>query len=70
MTHFSANGYDRHVPLEFFGAAFVPGTYHGVVAPIAATFTSLLRINRPSAAVGRVLTGSDAARRCRLKLGS
>jgi arylsulfatase A-like enzyme len=57
-THFSANSYDRHVPLEFFGIAFVPGTYHGVVAPvdIAATFASLLRINRPSAAVGRVLT--------------
>ena len=57
-THFSANSYDRHVPLELFGAAFVPGTYHGLVAPvdIAATFASLLRINRPSAAVGRVLT--------------
>jgi arylsulfatase A-like enzyme len=57
-THFSANSYDRHVPLELFGAAFVPGTYHGVVAPvdIAATLASLLRINRPSAAVGRVLT--------------
>jgi arylsulfatase A-like enzyme len=57
-THFSANSYDRHVPLELFGSAFIPGTYHGVVAPvdIAATFASLLRINRPSAAVGRVLT--------------
>ena len=57
-THFSANSYDRHVPLELFGAAFVPGTYHGAVEPvdIAATFASLLRINRPSAAVGRVLT--------------
>jgi hypothetical protein len=57
-THFSANSYDRHVPLELYGAAFIPGTYHGVVAPvdIAATFASLLRINRPSAAVGRVLT--------------
>jgi hypothetical protein len=56
-THFTANSYDRHVPLELFGAAFIPGTYHGVVAPvdIAATFASLLRINRPSAAVGRVL---------------
>jgi hypothetical protein len=55
---FSANSYDRHVPLELFGAAFVPGTYHGVVVPvdIAATLASLLRINRPSAAVGRVLT--------------
>ncbi len=57
-THFSANSYDRHVPLELFGADFVPGTYHGLVAPvdISATFASLLRINRPSAAVGRVLT--------------
>jgi hypothetical protein len=57
-THFSANSYDRHVPLELFGSSFIPGTYHGVVAPvdIASTFASLLRINRPSAAVGRVLT--------------
>lgn len=57
-THFSANSYDRHVPLELFGSPFIPGTYHGVVAPvdIAATFASILRINRPSAAVGRVLT--------------
>jgi predicted AlkP superfamily pyrophosphatase or phosphodiesterase len=57
-THFSANGYDRHVPLDFYGSAFIPGTYHGIVAPvdIAATFASVLRINRPSAAVGRVLT--------------
>ncbi len=65
-THFSANSYDRHVPLELFGTDFVPGTYHGLVAPvdIAATLASLLRINRPSAATGRVLTeaidtGSD-----------
>jgi len=41
-THFSANSYDRHVPLELLGAAFLPGTYHGAVAPldIAATFAS------------------------------
>jgi arylsulfatase A-like enzyme len=57
-THFSANSYDRHVPLDFFGEPFVPGTYHTLVAPvdIVATFASLLRINRPSAAVGRPLT--------------
>lgn len=57
-THFTGNSYDRHVPLDLFGAAIQPGTYHGVVAPvdIAATFASLLRINRPSAAVGNVLT--------------
>ncbi len=57
-THFTANSYDRHVPLELFGQPFIPGTYHGVVAPvdIVATFASLLRINRPSAAAGDVLT--------------
>ncbi len=56
-THFSANSYDRHVPLELYGASIIPGTYHGLVAPvdIAATLASILRINRPSAAVGRVL---------------
>ncbi|AFL89633.1 putative AP superfamily protein [Terriglobus roseus DSM 18391] len=55
-THYSANSYDRHVPLDFFGAAFQPGTYHNQVEPvdIAATFASLLRVNRPSAAVGHV----------------
>jgi hypothetical protein len=57
-THFTANSYDRHVPLELYGGAFVPGTYHGIVAPvdIATTFASVLRINRLSAAVGKVLT--------------
>jgi arylsulfatase A-like enzyme len=57
-THFTANSYDRHVPLGFFGEPFIPGTYHIMVAPvdIAATFASLLRVNRPSAAVGRPLT--------------
>ena len=57
-NHFSAYSYDRHVPLAFFGSAFVPGTYHDRVAPvdIAATFASLLRVNQPSACVGHVLT--------------
>jgi Type I phosphodiesterase / nucleotide pyrophosphatase len=57
-THFSPYSYDRHVPLAFFGAPFLPGTYHDRVAPvdIAPTFASLLRINQPSAAVGHVLT--------------
>lgn len=57
-NHYTPYSYDRHVPLAFFGAPFVPGTYHGAVEPvdIAATFASLLRVNRPSAAVGRVLT--------------
>jgi predicted AlkP superfamily pyrophosphatase or phosphodiesterase len=57
-THFSPWSYDRHVPLGFFGAEFVPGTYRGLVAPvdIAATFASILGVNAPSASVGRILT--------------
>jgi hypothetical protein len=56
--HFSPYSYDRHVPLAFFGAPFVPGTYleHTEPVDIAATFAALLRVNRPSACVGRVLT--------------
>jgi len=57
-THFSPYSYDRHVPLAFYGAPFQPGEYHNLVAPVdfAVTFASLAGVNRPSAAVGRVLT--------------
>jgi len=57
-THFAPWSYDRHVPLAFYGAPFVPGAYHERVAPVdlAATLASLAGINQPSAAVGRVLT--------------
>jgi len=57
-THFSPWSYDRHVPLAFFGAEFQPGYYREAVEPVdmAVTFASLLGVNRPSAAVGRVLT--------------
>jgi arylsulfatase A-like enzyme len=57
-THFSPWSYDRHVPLAFYGAPFVPGEYHERVAPVdlAATFASLAGVNQPSASVGRVLT--------------
>ncbi|WP_158615415.1 alkaline phosphatase family protein [Acidipila sp. EB88] len=57
-THFSPFSYDRHVPLGFFGAPFVPGTYLGRVEPvdIASTLASVLGVNQPSAAVGHVLT--------------
>ncbi len=56
-NHFTPYSYDRHVPLAFFGSPFVPGTYHDLVQPvdIAATFASLLGVNRPSAAVGHVV---------------
>jgi arylsulfatase A-like enzyme len=57
-THFSPWSYDRHVPLAFYGAPFIPGEYHERVAPVdlAATFASLAGINQPSASIGRVLT--------------
>jgi len=57
-THYSPYSYDRHVPLAFFGSAFVPGTYLTRTAPvdIAATFAALLRVNQPTACVGRVVT--------------
>ncbi len=57
-NHYTPYSYDRHVPLAFYGDPFVVGTYHQAVEPvdIAATFASLLRVNRPSAAVGHVLT--------------
>ena len=59
-THFSPWSYDRHVPLAFYGAPFLPGTYRGRVEPVdlAATFASLLGVNQPSASVGHVLTQS------------
>jgi predicted AlkP superfamily pyrophosphatase or phosphodiesterase len=50
--------YDTHVPLAFYGLPFQPGTYRGHVEPVdlAATLASLLGINAPTHAVGRVLT--------------
>lgn len=56
-THFSPWSYDRHVPLAFYGAPFIPGEYHERVAPVdlAATFASLAGVNQPSASVGRIL---------------
>ena len=57
-THFSPWSYDRHVPLAFYGTPFKPGEYDETVEPVdlAVTFASLAGVNRPSAAVGRVLT--------------
>ncbi len=57
-THFSPYSYDRHVPLGFYGAPFTPGIYRGHTEPVdlAVTLASILGVNEPSAAVGRVLT--------------
>jgi hypothetical protein len=50
--------YDSHVPLAFFGVMFRPGQYRRTVEPIdvAATLASLLGVNPPAAATGRVLS--------------
>ncbi len=63
--HGSPYTYDTHVPLAFYGIPFQPGTYRTSVEPVdlAVTFASLLGINAPTHAVGRVLTESLAPRR-------
>ena len=56
--HASPYNYDTHVPLAFYGLPFQAGTYRERVEPVdlAATLASLLGINAPTHAVGRVLT--------------
>lgn len=56
--HASPYNYDTHVPLAFYGLPFQPGTYRDSVQPVdlAVTLASLLGINAPTHAVGRVLT--------------
>jgi hypothetical protein len=55
--HYSPWSYDRHVPLAFYGAAFLPGVYFEQVEPIdlAVTLAAVLHINQPSSAEGSVL---------------
>ncbi|MFB3815295.1 MAG: alkaline phosphatase family protein [Terriglobales bacterium] len=61
--HATAYSYDTHVPLGFFGLPFQPGIYRTACEPVdlAATLASLLGINAPSHAVGRVLTEALAS---------
>lgn len=56
--HASPYSYDTHVPLAFYGLAFQAGTYRSHVEPVdlAVTLASVLGINAPSHATGRVLT--------------
>ena len=56
--HATPFSYDTHVPLAFYGLAFQPGTYRGHAEPVdlAVTLASLLGINAPAQATGRVLT--------------
>jgi len=56
--HGTPFSYDTHVPLAFYGLAFQPGIYRTHAEPIdlAVTLASLLGINAPTQATGRVLT--------------
>src|ERR1017187_5281885 len=56
--HASPFSYDTHVPLAFYGLAFQPGIYrtHAEPVDLAVTLASLLGINAPAQAPGRVLT--------------
>jgi predicted AlkP superfamily pyrophosphatase or phosphodiesterase len=56
--HLSPYSYDTHVPLAFYGLPFQAGTYRTSAEPVdlAATLASLLGVNAPTHAVGRVLT--------------
>jgi hypothetical protein len=55
--HATPFSYDTHVPLAFYGLAFQPGTYrtHAEPVDLAVTLASLLGINAPAKATGRVL---------------
>jgi hypothetical protein len=56
-SHAVPYSYDAHVPLAFYGTAFRADIYRESVEPVdlAVTLSSLLRINKPASAVGRVL---------------
>jgi predicted AlkP superfamily pyrophosphatase or phosphodiesterase len=56
-NHAVPYSYDAHVPLAFYGTAFRTGVYRENVEPVdlAVTLSSLLRMNKPASAVGRVL---------------
>ena len=64
-SHATPYTYDTHVPLAFYGIPFEPGAYrtHAEPVDLAATLASLLGINAPSHAIGRVLTEALAPRR-------
>lgn len=57
-SHATPFSYDTHVPLAFYGLAFQTGVYrtHAEPVDLAVTLASLLGINPPAQATGRVLT--------------
>ena len=64
-NHGSPYTYDTHVPLAFYGLPFQTGTYrtHAEPVDLAVTLASLLGINAPTDAIGRVLTEAIAGPR-------
>ena len=62
-THGAPFGYDSHVPVIFMGPNVKPGRYDGKIAPndIAPTLATMLDVETPSGAVGRVLVEMLAA---------
>ena len=56
--HGTVFSYDTHVPMAFYGLAFQTGSYRTHCEPVdmAVTLASMLGINPPTSAVGRVLT--------------
>ena len=57
-THGTAFSYDSHVPVIFMGAGIRAGKFHQAIAvnDIAPTLATLLEVETPSGAVGRVLS--------------
>jgi predicted AlkP superfamily pyrophosphatase or phosphodiesterase len=57
-SHSTPYSYDTHVPVIFYGAGIVAGSYANPSSPsdIAPTLSTLLKIEPPSNTVGRVLT--------------
>jgi arylsulfatase A-like enzyme len=57
-THGTPYIYDTHVPVIFYGAGIAAGSFASVSSPadIAPTLASLLKVEIPSNAVGRILT--------------
>jgi arylsulfatase A-like enzyme len=56
-THGSPHNYDAHVPLVLMGPGIKPGRYHrrAAVNDVAPTLATLLEVEVPSGATGRVL---------------
>ena len=57
-SHGTPYNYDSHVPVVFYGAGIKPGRYHerAAVNDIASTLATMLDVETPSGANGRVLT--------------